>query len=129
MALFAAASDAAVSLLARVRRCGLRELDGFRLQGGDVPAGGGAERAQDVFERGGEQLVCRLAGGLAAQPAPRRGPVEPGPALQRVAQPRRVLGDVGVKGREQRDGAASRSATTRLTSGSAMSSPGAMVPR
>ena len=31
--------------------------------------GGSAERAQDVFERRGEQLLCRLAGGLAAQPA------------------------------------------------------------
>jgi len=40
------------------------------------------------------------------QPASRRGAVEPGPALERVAQPRRVLGDVGVKGGEQGDGAA-----------------------
>jgi hypothetical protein len=50
--------------------------------------------------------VGRLAGGLAAQPAPCGGAVERGPALERVAQPRGVLGDVGVVGGEQRDGTA-----------------------
>ena len=56
-----------------------------------------------MFERRGEQLVRCLAAGLAAQPAKGRGPIQTGPALQCVAQARRVLGDVGVKGRDQRD--------------------------
>src|SRR3954454_23969471 len=68
--------------------------------------GSSAECAQDVLERRGEQLARCLTGGLPLQPASRRGPVEAGPAFERVTQPRRVLGDVGVKGCEQRDGAA-----------------------
>src|SRR6188472_3759711 len=79
-----------------------------RLGRNSAGAGGRAERPQDVFESDGQQLVRRLAGGLAAQPAPGRGPVEAGPTLQRVAQSDRVVGgDVGVEGREQYDGAAS----------------------
>src|SRR5688572_27609173 len=68
---------------------------------------GSAERAQYIFQRGGEQFLCRLAGGLAAQPPPGSGAVQAVQAFQRVALPGRVLGDVGVEGREQRDGAAS----------------------
>ena len=41
-----------------------------------------AERAQDVLQRRGEQLVRRLAGCLPLQPAARRGAVEPSPALE-----------------------------------------------
>ena len=65
MALFAAASDAAVSLLAG-SVAAWRELDGFRLGRGPSRAwrGWGAERAQDVLERGGEQFVRGCAGGL-----------------------------------------------------------------
>ena len=65
-----------------------------------------APSAQDVLQCRGDQFVRRLAGGLPTQPAARRGAVQPGPAVERVAQPRRVLGDVGVVDGEQRDGAA-----------------------
>jgi hypothetical protein len=86
-----------------------------------------AEAAQDVLEREGEQFVRGLAVGLAAQPASRRGAVEAGPAFERVAQPQRVLGDVGVNAVSSATARRTRSETTRLTWGSAMSSPCAIV--
>ena len=62
--------------------------------------GRSAEGAQDVFERGGEQLLGCLAGGLTAQPASRRGAVEPGPGFKGVAQPEKVMASVNEAQRE-----------------------------
>ena len=55
-----------------------------------------------------EAISSCVCSRLASPCSERRGggAVEPGPALERVAQPWRVLGDVGVMSREQRDGAA-----------------------
>ena len=90
------------------RRAGM-ERDGVWSQAAGLRrrgAGGAPNVRRTCSSVAAMQFVRRLAGRLPGQPASRRGAVEPGPALQRVAQSRRVLGDVGVKRREQRDGAA-----------------------
>ncbi len=100
------ASDLARQAPAASPRLAWNSTVGLRKGGLRRRGAGGAEGTQNVFERRGDQLVCCLAGRLPGQPASRRGAVQPGPALKCVAQPRRVLGDLGVTSRDQSDGAA-----------------------
>ena len=129
--IFAEAAEAARAVLPRLddqRRRRAREPRGGRVDvlHLDLPRRS-AEGAQDVLERGGEQFVRGLAGCLAAQPAPGGGAVEPGPALEAWRSRGESSAMSAWKAASCATARRTRSATTRLTSGSAMSSPCAIV--